>query len=169
MNKSLLSVLYLSLWRICYYFIFRPSPPLFHRLRIFLLNCFGADVSYSAIIYPSCSIYNPKYLVVKDRACISYCVKILNTTYVTLEADSVISQYSFICTGSHDHFTFGRPLVSKPIIIGHSSWICADVYIGPGVSVGSSSIIAARSTIYKNVPSNSVVSSTSDFRVISRI
>jgi maltose O-acetyltransferase len=44
--------------------------------------------------------------------------------------------------------------LSKKITIGNNVWIGADCTILPGVTIGDNSVIAAKSTVNKNVPSN---------------
>ncbi|WP_071461735.1 DapH/DapD/GlmU-related protein [Polynucleobacter asymbioticus] len=50
-----------------------------------------------------------------------------------------------------------RILESSPIIIGDSVWICDNVVITQGVSIGSNSIIGANSVVTKNIPPNVIV------------
>ena len=44
--------------------------------------------------------------------------------------------------------------ISKPIKIGNNVWICGNVTVLPGVSIGDNSIIGAGSIVSKNIPSN---------------
>ncbi|MEV5026861.1 acyltransferase [Paenibacillus sp. LPE1-1-1.1] len=47
--------------------------------------------------------------------------------------------------------------LSKRITIGNNVWIGADCTILPGVTIGDNSVIAAKSTVNKNVPNNVLV------------
>lgn len=47
--------------------------------------------------------------------------------------------------------------LSKKIAIGNNVWIGADCTILPGVTIGDNSVIAAKSTVNKDVPSNVLV------------
>ncbi|WHZ30321.1 MAG: Acetyltransferase [Nitrospira sp.] len=49
------------------------------------------------------------------------------------------------------------PLVTAPIILGANVWIAADVFVGPGVSIGEGAVVGARSSVFKNVDSWTVV------------
>ena len=42
-------------------------------------------------------------------------------------------------------------LVTAPIIIEDQAWIAADVFIGPGVTIGQGAVIGARSAVFKDV------------------
>ncbi|HTG67747.1 MAG TPA: DapH/DapD/GlmU-related protein [Candidatus Udaeobacter sp.] len=47
--------------------------------------------------------------------------------------------------------------LSRKITIGNNVWIGADCTILPGVTIGDNSVIAAKSTVNKNVPNNVLV------------
>ena len=42
--------------------------------------------------------------------------------------------------------------VSAPITIGTRAWVCADVFVGPGVSIGEGTVVGARSSVFRNLP-----------------
>jgi len=64
---------------------------------------------------------------------------------------STVSQYTYLCTASHDYTDPTMPLTSAPIVIGDGVWIAADVFIGPGVAIGDGAVIGARSSVYRNI------------------
>jgi putative colanic acid biosynthesis acetyltransferase WcaF len=70
---------------------------------------------------------------------------------ITIGAYSTVSQYSYLCTGSHDYLNIEMPLVAAPITIGERVWITADVFVGPGVTVGDGAVVLARSTVCKSI------------------
>ena len=76
---------------------------------------------------------------------------------ITLKANSMVSQYSYLCAASHDYSYGHLPLVAKPIVIGAGAWVCADVFIGPGVTVGEGDVVGARSTAFKDITAWKVV------------
>jgi putative colanic acid biosynthesis acetyltransferase WcaF len=61
-----------------------------------------------------------------------------------------ISQGAHLCAGSHDYGKPAMPLLKMPITISHEAWICADAFVGPGVSVGSGTIVGARAVVMKS-------------------
>lgn len=71
---------------------------------------------------------------------------------------STVSQYSFLCTASHDYndpsimHTPKMPLVTAPIVIGNRVWITADVFVGPGVSIADGTVVLARSSVFQDLP-----------------
>lgn len=81
-----------------------------------------------------------------------YCV-----AEIIVEKNSMISQYSYLCSASHDYRKEHLPLIALPIKIGESSWICSRAFIGPGVTVGQMVVVAACSVVVKDVTAHSVV------------
>jgi len=43
------------------------------------------------------------------------------------------------------------PLVAAPIVIGENAWITADVFVGPGVTVGDGAVVTARSSVFSDI------------------
>jgi putative colanic acid biosynthesis acetyltransferase WcaF len=74
-----------------------------------------------------------------------------------LGAYATISQYAYLCGATHDYSDPALPLLSAPIVIEDYAWVCADVFIGPGVTVGQGAVVGARSSVYKDVPAWKVV------------
>lgn len=44
------------------------------------------------------------------------------------------------------------PLVTAPITIGEWAWITADVFVGPGVTIGDGTVVTARSSVFNDLP-----------------
>jgi putative colanic acid biosynthesis acetyltransferase WcaF len=70
---------------------------------------------------------------------------------------ATVSQYSYLCTASHDHNDVSMPLVTAPIRIEDEAWVAADVFVGPGVTIRHGAVVGARSTITADVAAWSVV------------
>jgi putative colanic acid biosynthesis acetyltransferase WcaF len=76
---------------------------------------------------------------------------------IEIGSHSVISQYCFLCSATHDYQDPAFHLVVKPIRVGQGVWIAADAFIGPGVSVGDGAVVGARSVVLKDVEPRTVV------------
>ena len=72
-------------------------------------------------------------------------------------ARSIVSQYSHLCSASHDYQQDNMPLISKPITIGEMTWVCANAFVGPGVTIGNYAVVGARSVVVKDVGDRCVV------------
>ena len=62
-----------------------------------------------------------------------------------------ISQRAHLCAGTHDHTDPSMPLQRLPIVIGDQVWICADAFVGPGVTIGEGALVGARAVAVKDV------------------
>ena len=141
-----------ALWQIVWLFLYRPTPRLFHPWRCMLLRLFGARVGKSVHPYPSSRVWAPWNLEMGDHACLSEGVDCYCVAKISIGAHSTVSQYSFLCTASRDYSKTSMPLVAEPINIGDRVWITADVFVGPGVTIGDGAMVTARSSVFSNLP-----------------
>ncbi len=122
-----------------------------------MLRCFGAKVGRSVHVYPTATIYFPWNLEAGDEAAIGERALIYNLGRVTLGARVTVSHGAHICAGTHDHTKPDFPLLRPPIIIGPEAWICADAFVGPGVTIGEGAIVGARAVAVRDVRPWSIV------------
>jgi putative colanic acid biosynthesis acetyltransferase WcaF len=154
---SLSNKLYRLIWNIFYIVLFKTSPvPLFFWRR-YLLRIFGARVGKNVSIYPSTRIWSPRNLDIGNYGCLSHYVDCYNPAAITIGPHATVSQYSFLCTATHDITDPHMRLITAPINIKEGSWVCADVFIGPGVTVGEGAVAGACSVILSDVEPWSVV------------
>lgn len=139
------------LWRIVWLFLYRPSPRILHAWRRFLLRLFGATIGAGAHPYPTAHIWAPWNLEMGKHSCLGDRVDCYSVDTIRLGVNATVSQYTFLCTASHDYSRLDMPLITAPITIEANAWVAADVFIGPGVTVGIGAIVGARSTILKDV------------------
>lgn len=137
--------------------LFRFSPRLCWGWRRFLLRLFGANIGKRVNIFPSVRIFAPWHFVIGDDSSIGFDALIYNLGPITIGQRVTISQRAHLCAGSHDYTDPTMPLTKPPIQIEDEVWVCADAFIGPGVTLGAGSVVAARSVVVKNVPSSKVV------------
>jgi len=144
------------LWAIVQATLFRWSPRPLHGFRAWLLRLFGATIGGSVVIFPTAKVTFPWKLTLEPRAMIGRHVRIYNLAPVTLRYGANISQHVHLCAGTHDYTQWSMPLVAKPIVIGANAWVAADVFVGPGVTIGELAVIGARSVVLKDQPANMV-------------
>ncbi|MCC6968936.1 MAG: hypothetical protein IT434_01830 [Phycisphaerales bacterium] len=140
------------MWGVVYATLFRLSPKPMHGWRSFLLRMFGAKVSPRARVYPRAKVWAPWNLTMGDFATLADDVDCYCVAPITIGAHTVVSQYSYLCGATHDFELAKRPLVPMPITIGPSCWIAADVFVGPGVSIGEGTVVGARSSVFGDLP-----------------
>jgi putative colanic acid biosynthesis acetyltransferase WcaF len=137
--------------------LYRPSPRTAHGWRRMLLRLFGAKIGKGVHPYNSARIWAPWNLVMDDGSSLDDHVVCHNVTTVHLGPNAVVSQYSYLCPGSHDIDRPGRPVIGSPIYIGKDAWVAVQCFIGPGVTIGDNAIVGARSTVTRDVAPDSVV------------
>lgn len=145
-------------WYAVWLLLYRPSPRPLHGWRRFLLRCFGAQIGKGAHPYPSSRVWAPWNLRMGDHSCLSEGVDCYCVAHVSIGNHSTVSQYSFLCTASHDYTDPHMPTICAPIDIGDRVWVTADVFVGPGVSIGEGAVVTARSTVLENIPPWTVAS-----------
>ena len=145
-----------QLWWLVQSIFFRTSPQFLYGWRNFLLRLFGAKIGKKVIIRPSVKITYPWKLSIGNYSWIGDDVDLYTLGEIAIGNHVVISQRSYICTGSHDYLKTDFPIYQKPIIICDQVWIATDVFIAPGITIGEGSVIGSRSSVYKDIPSNKI-------------
>ena len=146
-------------WSLCWAILYRPSPVPFHAWRRALLRAFGARIAPKAKPYPSARVWAPWNLEMGEHSCLAHGVDCYCVASVSLGPYATVSQYSYLCSASHDYRSseFPMPLEAAPIRIGANAWVAADVFVGPGVSIGAGVVVGARSTVLADIPEWTVV------------
>ena len=144
-------------WGWVWLLLFRPSPRSAFGWRRLLLRMFGASLGCNTRVYPSTRVFYPPNLKMGDHSILGPDVDCYCVGKIVLEANVMVSQYSYLCGATHDYTKPDLPLQTGDIMIGKSSWVCADVFIGPGVTVHEGAVVGTRSTVTKDVPAWQVV------------
>ncbi len=137
--------------------LFALSPRPLWGWRRFLLRLFGAKVGRDVHIYPTVRIAVPWTLSIGAQSAVGDRAILYDLGPLTIGERVTISQHAHLCGGTHDHRDPAFPLVKSPIVIGDDAWICADAFVGPGVTVGEKAIVAARAVAVRDVPAGSIV------------
>ena len=145
------------LWAIIYTALFRPSPKVFHSWRVFLLRLFGAKIGRDSYVYSTVKVWAPWNLQIGDYSCLAHDVDCYCVDKIVIGNRVTVSQYSYLCTASHDYTEWDMPLKTARINLEDNSWICTGAFVGPGVLVGEGSVVAARAVVTKPIEPWSVV------------
>lgn len=147
-----------ELWALVQATLFRWSPRPCHGFRARLLRWFGANIPQPSevVIFPTSRVVFPWRLTLEPRAMVGPRVQLYNLGAITLRRGANVSQNCHLCAGTHDYTRWSMPLVTKPIVIGENAWLGADVFVGPGVSVGELCVVGARSVVVKDLPARQV-------------
>jgi putative colanic acid biosynthesis acetyltransferase WcaF len=142
-----------GLWNLIWTILFKHTPKRRgNPLRLFLLRWFGARIDGDPLVHPSCRILLPWELEIGNYSAIGERVEIYNFGRVVIGPMTVVSQYTYLCTGSHDYAHPHMPLIWKPITIGSECWVAAGVFVGPGVVIHDGAVVGAYSVVTKDVP-----------------
>lgn len=144
-------------WSLVWLLLYRPSPRPLHGWRRFLLRCFGARIGAGAHPYPAAKIWAPWNLTMAAGSGLADHVDCYCVAPVHIGAGATVSQYTYLCTASHDIDAPGMPLIAAPIVIGDGAWVAAACFVGPGVRVGVRAVVGARSTVTRDVAPGAVV------------
>ena len=147
---------YVMLWWLVQAIAFPLSPHNFNGFRCFLLRLFGAEIGQGAVIRPSSRFLFPWKIAIGDYSWIGDEVVFYSVDRITVGSHSVISQKTYLCTGSHDIRDRSFGLITAPINIGNGTWVATDCFVAPGVNIGSNSVVGARSNVMKSIASGKV-------------
>jgi len=136
---------------ITYTFFFKPSPVPFFSYRNWLLNVFGATVKKDAHVYPTVKIWLPANLTMQEGSALGPNVNVYNQGNVSIGRNVIVSQGAHLCASTHDYNSRLHPLILAPILIEANAWICADAFIGPGVTIAEGGVVGARAVAMKNI------------------
>lgn len=146
------------LWSIAWTLLARPFPrSCCSGWKRLLLRAFGAKVAGTAVVYSSARVFKPWLLTMDDHSCLAEGVDCYNAAPVHIGVNATVSQRAFLCTASHDISDPRHRQTEAPIFIADRAWVCAEAYVGPGVTIGEGAVVGARGCAYKDVEPWTVV------------
>lgn len=143
---------YVQLWWLVQATLFRHSPQVLYGWRRWLLRRFGATIGHKVLIRPTVTITFPWKVSIGDHSWIGDEVVLYSLGPITIGKDVVVSQRSYLCTGSHDYRSPSFDIWAKPIVIEDEAWLATDVYVAPGIRIGGGAVVGARSSVFKDLP-----------------
>ncbi|MCM3688228.1 acetyltransferase [Kocuria rosea] len=125
-------------------------------LRARALKVFGAKIGDGVIIRPRARIKFPWNLEIGDRSWIGEGVWIHNQDKVNIGQDVVVSQETFITTGSHA-YRRNMGLITKPVSIEDGAWVTSRCVVTGGVTIGRSALVQPLTLVSRNVEPNTII------------
>jgi putative colanic acid biosynthesis acetyltransferase WcaF len=123
-----------------------------HAPRRTLLRWFGARIGKGVVIRPSARFHYPWKVEIGDYSWIGSGVEFYSLDWIRVGNHCVISQNSYLCTGSHDLSDPAFGLQTAPITVENGAWVATDCFVGPGITIGANAVIGARSTVLADMP-----------------
>lgn len=148
---SLRHRLHRAAWRAAWLLLAAWTPPALHRWRIFLANLFGARIDPRALLYGSAKIWYPPHLTMAAHSALGPGVDCYCMGPITIGARAVVSQRAFLCAGTHDIDDPYFQIEARPIIVEAYAWVCAEAFVGPGVTLGEGAVLAARAAAFRDL------------------
>lgn len=145
------SALYVLLWWAVQRYIFAFVPQPFYAVRRQILRVFGASIGTGVLIRSSVRITYPWKVTIGEYSQIGDHVELYSLGSIVIGSNTVVSQKSYLCAGTHDYQDETFPLVAKPVNIQSNCWLAADVFVHPGCNITSGTIISARSTVCASI------------------
>ncbi|CAH1211004.1 hypothetical protein PAECIP111893_03349 [Paenibacillus plantiphilus] len=136
--------------------LFRFSLHPMYNFRNALLRRFGAAIGKGVRIRPSARFTYPWKVRIDEHSWIGDHVEFYSLDVIVVGKHCVISQHSYLCTGSHKLNDPSFGLIVKPIVIKDGAWIASDVFVCPGVTVHELGVAGARSTVMKDIPAGEI-------------
>ena len=146
------SAVVVQLWWIVQSTLFAWSPQFLYGWRNALLRMFGARIGRGVIVRPSVRVTYPWKLTIGDHSWVGDYAELYTLGDITIGSNAVVSQYSYLCTGSHDMGAEAFDIFARPIVVEDQAWVAAGVLVHPGVTIGRGAVVAARSVVMRNVP-----------------
>jgi putative colanic acid biosynthesis acetyltransferase WcaF len=141
-----------QLWWAVQATVFRCSPQFAYRWRAVLLRAFGARIGRGVKIRPTVTVTYPWKLVVGDHAWVGDDAVLYSLGEITIGRNAVVSQKAYLCAADHDYQDPSFAIRARPVSIGDEAWVAADVFVGPGVTIGDAAVIGARSSVLNDLP-----------------
>ena len=157
------------LWSLIQSTIWKILPHRIPSLRMIVLKTFGANVQISSMAFGSTSIFRPWEFSIGKLCTLGPRVRVYNLSKISIGDNTVISQDTYLCGGTHDYSKSNLPLIRQNITIGNSVWICAGAFIGPGVTIGEGAVVGARAVVTSNVEPWTVVAGNPAILIKKRI
>jgi putative colanic acid biosynthesis acetyltransferase WcaF len=146
------SAVYVQLWWLVQATLFKWSPQVLYGWRRWLLRRFGAKIGESVLIRPTVEITYPWKVSIGDWSWIGDYVTLYSLDEIHIGENSVISQHTYICSGSHDYTKPSFDIYGSAVRIESEAWIAARCFVAPGVCVGQGAVVGACSVVLEDVP-----------------
>jgi putative colanic acid biosynthesis acetyltransferase WcaF len=147
---------YVLLWWLVQAIAFPLSPHFSNAFRCQLLRLFGAKIGKDVLIRPTARFTYPWNVEIGEASWIGDDVVFYSLDRIRVGKNCVISQKTYLCTGSHDIQDPTFKLMVAPIAIGNGAWVATDCFVGCGVKIGANTVVGARSSVFSSLPAQQV-------------
>lgn len=147
--------IFVALWSVVELILVTNPWQISSRLRVWALRRFGADIEAGVVYRPRTRVRFPWKLRIGADSWIGEGVWIHNQAEVSIGHDVVISQETFITTGSHA-YRKDMALLTRPVVIDDGAWITSRSMVTGGVRIGRSALVRPMSLVSDSIPENAI-------------
>lgn len=127
-----------------------------HAPRRSLLRLFGARIGKGVVIRPTARFTYPWKVEIGDYSWVGDDVVFYSLDWIRVGQHCVVSQKSYLCTGSHDYQDPAFGLNTAPIMLENGVWLATDVFVGPGVRIGANTVVGSRSSVFSDLAAQQI-------------
>lgn len=128
-----------------------------NSLRCAILRWFGAQIGEGVLIRHRVRIQWPWKLTIGNNSWVGTDAELYNLDDIVIGDDVCISQYVYLCTGSHDRHSPDFAFDNGPIVVENGAWICTRATVLRGVTIGANATVGATSLVTSDVPRDALV------------
>jgi putative colanic acid biosynthesis acetyltransferase WcaF len=139
------------LWSVCELLFVTNPWQVSSGLRASVLRAFGAKIGKGVLLRPRLRVRFPWKLRVGDRSWIGEDVWIHNQAQVDIGSDVMVSQDTFITTGTHA-FRSDMALQTSPVVIEDGVWLTARCVVLAGSRIGRNALVTPNTVVRGQVP-----------------
>lgn len=150
------SIFLIYLWAVAEKLLVTNPWQISSRIRASTLRYFGASIGNNVILRPGLRVTFPWNLKIGDDSWVGEGVWFHNQDEIHVGSNAVISQESFLTTGSHS-YKRDMALVTRPILIEDGVWITSRCIVLGGAKIGRSAMVAPGSVVAGLVADNVIV------------
>lgn len=134
------------LWAICELLFVTNPWQISSGIRVRVLRAFGARIGADVVFRPRTRVKFPWKLSIGDRSWIGEGVWFHNQAEIVVGHDAVVSQETFLTTGSHAHRR-DMGLITRPIFIEDGVWITSRCVVLGGSRVRRAALVRPMSLV----------------------
>lgn len=143
------------LWAVCELLFVTNAWQISSGVRVRILRAFGAHIGTGVVFRPRTRVKFPWKLRIGDRSWIGEGVWFHNQDHIVVGNDVVISQESFLTTGSHAHRR-DMALITRPILIEDGVWVTSRCIVLGGAHLERSALLTPLSVTAARIPAGEV-------------
>lgn len=147
------------LWAICELLFVTNPWQISSGVRVRVLRMFGAEIGCGVVFRPRTRVKLPWKLHIGDRSWVGEGVWFHNQDHIYVGHDTVISQETFLTTGSHAHRR-DMALVTRPIRVGNGVWVTSRCMLLGGADIGDNALVKPMTVVSDVIPANVIVDSS---------